>query len=85
MISAASVSFTDLICELQKRHKAKQRWDDSAYVESLIFDLHMAQKSLQRSIYNQQVTSINQRDLVAKTRCQTQREKLQSRLDYPER
>lgn len=85
MISAASVSFTDLICELQKRYKAKQRWDDPAYVESLIFDLHMAQKSLQRAIYNQQVTSINQRDLVAKTRCQVQREKLQLRLDYPER
>lgn len=58
MICAASVSYIDLISELQRRHRARHKWDDTAYVQSLIFDLHMAQKTLQRAMYNQQVEAV---------------------------
>lgn len=60
MNCATSVSYTDLLRELQRRIRLKYEWEEPAYVESLLFDLHMAQKSLQRSVYAQQVGSLKQ-------------------------
>lgn len=85
MNCAASVSYNDLINELQRRQKTKHKWDDLAYVDSLIFDLHMAQKCLQRAIYKQQVTAVNTPlPCLFQSRLQSRRIKLQSRLNYPD-
>ncbi len=84
MICAASVSYTDLISELQRRCRTKRNWDEPSYVESLLFDLHMAQKCLQRAIYDQQVEATKQ-PFRRSSRFLPQSEPLNSRLDYPER
>lgn len=60
MNCVTSVSYTDLLRELQRRIRLKYEWEEPAYVESLLFDLHMAQKSLQRSVYAQQVGALTQ-------------------------
>lgn len=56
MYSTTSVSYSVLLSEILHR-KQEKRIIEISYCESLIFDLHMAQKSLQRAIYAQQVQS----------------------------
>lgn len=85
MNCAASVSYNDLINELQRRQKTKHKWDDCTYVDSLVFDLHMAQKCLQRAIYNQQVTAVDApAPCLSLSRSQSRKLKLQSQLNYPD-
>jgi len=85
MFCAASVSYSDLLSELQRRQKSKEVSEEASYFESLIFDLHMAQKSLQRAIYSQQVNGVrNSGQPRANQQC-TATAVLQMRLDYPER
>lgn len=54
MHAMASVSYSVLLEEIQQR-KLEKRIIEIDYCDSLIFDLHMAQKSLQRVVYAQQV------------------------------
>jgi hypothetical protein len=65
MYSVASVSYSVLLDEILKR-KTEKRINEINYCESLIFDLHMAQKSLQRAVYAQQ---INIREKVSTSFC----------------
>lgn len=87
MHNAASVSYIDLIRELQRRFRLNQKWDDKSYVESLMFDLHMAQKTLQRAVYDQQVRCTNSYNTHYRCAGKTplKSPKLQTRLHYPDR
>ncbi len=85
MFCAASVSYTDLLSELQRRYRMKQIREEPAYFESLVFDLHMAQKSLQRAIYAQQVSAVRKSGQTCPKKTSVAMNSLQTRLDYPER
>jgi hypothetical protein len=85
MFCAASVSYSDLLSELQRRQKHKEVSEEGTYFESLVFDLHMAQKSLQRAIYSQQVSAVGNSAPPRANQQGTATALLQMRLDYPER
>lgn len=85
MFCAASVSYSDLLSELQRRLKNKEVFEEASYFESLIFDLHMAQKSLQRAIYSQQVSAVRNSGRSSANQQSTATAVLQTRLNYPER
>ncbi len=85
MFCTASVSYSDLLGELQRRYRMNQVQGETSYFESLVFDLHMAQKSLQRAMYAQQVNAVRMSGHTCPKKTSIATAALQVRLDYPER